>query len=67
MNISLYIFFKGCLDGFVKIWETETYKLHKELQGPSEEIRFIDWHVKGNAILAGSSDTSIWLWNANNG
>ncbi len=27
----------------------------------------MDWHQKGNALLAGSSDGTLWLWNANNG
>lgn len=32
-----------------------------------KKIKFIDWHSKGNAIIAGSSDNSIYMWNANNG
>lgn len=27
----------------------------------------MDWHKKGNALVAGSADNTVWLWNANNG
>mgnify|MGYP000871616107 CR=1 FL=1 len=30
-------------------------------------IQFLEWHSKGNVIVAGSLDNSVWLWNGNNG
>lgn len=27
-------------------------------------FQWIMWHPKGNLILAGSEDSSIWMWNA---
>jgi len=39
-----------------KVWEFLT-----ELQGP-DEVMWIRWHPKGNVLLAGSNDTTVWLW-----
>lgn len=30
-------------------------------------IKFIEWHSKGSAVVAGSADNSVWLWNGSNG
>ena len=30
-------------------------------------MQSLDWHSKGNALVTGSADGSIWLWNCNNG
>ena len=32
------------------------------LEGPGGEISFLQWHPRGNALLAGASDGSAWLW-----
>jgi len=37
------------------------------LEGPSQDISFIDWHKKGNVIVCGSIDGSAWLFNAETG
>jgi WD40 repeat protein len=34
----------GSMDATVKIWDVNDGKLITSLEGPSEEIRFIDWH-----------------------
>ena len=31
------------------------------LEGP-EDIEFAEWHSKGNAIIAGSKDGTVWMW-----
>ena len=36
-------------------------------QSQTLSLKFIEWHSKGTAIVAGSSDKSIWVWNGNNG
>ena len=60
-------FATGTLDGAIKIWEAETGEFKRLLEGPADEIRFIDWHSKGNVIVAGSADNTAWMWNAANG
>ena len=37
------------------------------LEGPSEDLTFIDWHPKGYVLLCGSVDRSAWMFNAANG
>lgn len=55
----------GCLDSTLKIYDVDNnYELKTVLEGPTDEIRFIDWHPKGNVILGGSADNSCWMWNA---
>ena len=36
------------------------------LEGP-EDIEWAEWHSKGNAVLAGSKDGTVWMWMAHNG
>ncbi|KAG6908550.1 hypothetical protein DXG01_004183 [Tephrocybe rancida] len=57
----------GGMDGKIRIWRrvgTEHYKTWEfltELQGP-DEVMFLKWHPKGNVLLAGSNDSTVWLW-----
>ena len=37
------------------------------LEGPSEDITWVRWHGKGDVLLAGSSDMSLWLWSVPSG
>jgi angio-associated migratory cell protein len=68
----------GGYDGVINIWslthassESEPAQtiqptlLHK-LEGP-EDVEWATWHSKGNAVLAGSKDGTIWMWLANTG
>ncbi|ORY30692.1 WD40 repeat-like protein [Rhizoclosmatium globosum] len=32
-----------------------------ELDGPSE-VTWLNWHPRGNALLCGSSDGTLWMW-----
>jgi len=58
----------GGMDGKVRVWKRvgkEDFKkwtFLTELQGP-DEVMWIRWHPKGNVLLAGSNDTTVWLWN----
>jgi ribosome assembly protein SQT1 len=36
------------------------------LEGP-EDIEWAQWHSKGNAVIAGSQDGTIWMWLAHDG
>lgn len=31
------------------------------LEGPSD-VEFAAWHMRGNIIIAGSSDMTVWMW-----
>ncbi len=45
-----------------QVWDASTgAKLHS-LEGPSGEIEWLQWHSRGNALLAGASDGTVWLW-----
>ncbi|KAG6827452.1 hypothetical protein H0H92_011720 [Tricholoma furcatifolium] len=57
----------GGMDGKIRIWRrvgTENYRTWEfltELQGP-DEVMFLKWHPKGSVLLAGSNDSTLWLW-----
>jgi ribosome assembly protein SQT1 len=57
----------GGMDGKVRVWRRvgkenwKTWEFLTELQGP-DEVMWIRWHPKGNVLLAGSNDTTVWLW-----
>lgn len=57
----------GGMDGKVMIWEVSSGKRISTLEGPGEAIEWLQWHPKGNVVLAGSSDFTTWMWNAANG
>ncbi|KAJ3338143.1 hypothetical protein HDU93_009943 [Gonapodya sp. JEL0774] len=56
----------GGMDGVVKVWSVQDGKLVQNLQGPSE-ITWIKWHPRGAVLLAGTSDATVWMWNAPTG
>ncbi|KAG0236964.1 hypothetical protein BGW42_002177 [Actinomortierella wolfii] len=51
----------GSMDGKVRVWKAETGEFVCELEGP-DEVVWINWHPKGNILLAGATDSSIWMW-----
>ncbi|KZT40474.1 WD40 repeat-like protein [Sistotremastrum suecicum HHB10207 ss-3] len=58
----------GGMDGKVRVWRRvkkdesgKTWEFLTELQGP-DEVMWLRWHPKGNVLLAGSNDSTVWLW-----
>ncbi|BGP19627.1 hypothetical protein JCM10213_000084 [Rhodosporidiobolus nylandii] len=63
----------GGMDGRVRVWkvrrpssdvawEEAGWELAQALEGP-DEVNWIDWHPKGNVLLAGGADGTVWVWN----
>ena len=51
------------LDATLKIWKTQSpFELMGTLEGPQDEIHFVQWHQKGNVVLCGSEDGSMWMY-----
>ncbi|KZV64434.1 WD40 repeat-like protein [Peniophora sp. CONT] len=57
----------GGMDGRVRVWrhvgkqDWRTWEFLTELQGP-DEVMWLRWHPKGAVLLAGSNDSTVWLW-----
>ncbi|XP_021758101.1 uncharacterized WD repeat-containing protein C25H1.08c-like [Chenopodium quinoa] len=58
----------GGLDACVKIWDI-IGNLKCTFQGPVEdhEFEWVRWHPSAHLVLAGCTDTTVWLWNADKG
>ncbi|GAA6043090.1 hypothetical protein JCM8097_008419 [Rhodosporidiobolus ruineniae] len=63
----------GGMDGKVRVWKVRRrgadeaweecgWELAVALEGP-DEVNWIDWHPKGNVLLAGGADGTVWVWN----
>ena len=70
----------GGMNNVLRIWQLNeeakddssacSFTLKQKLEnGPSEsdDILFVEWHPKGNALICGGKDYSIWLMNALSG
>lgn len=58
----------GGMNNPVRIWNSEkNFELQATLEGPSDDMNFVEWHPKGNVILLGGKDMMIWMFNAQNG
>ena len=70
----------GGFNNVLRVWQvepndspmTQNHKLVKKCElknGPSEEddLNFVEWHPKGNAILCGGKDYMLWVMNGATG
>lgn len=55
------------MDGTVRIYSASNYSLLHVCEGPGSELEWFCWHPLGSVVLAGSSDTTVWMWNAATG
>ncbi|KAL1343513.1 hypothetical protein HN51_029887 [Arachis hypogaea] len=53
----------GCLGGIVQVWDV-LGNLKGTLEGPRGGIEWLRWHPRGHILLAGSEDSTVWMWNA---
>ncbi|KAI8075181.1 quinon protein alcohol dehydrogenase-like superfamily [Gongronella butleri] len=49
------------MDGHIRVWAMETGELCADVDGP-DDVVWINWHPKGNVLLAGANDATIWMW-----
>ena len=50
----------GGMDGVVVVKNKAT---EMKLEGPGSDIEWVAWHPKHNILLAGSADTTVWMFN----
>ncbi|KAJ2788915.1 60S ribosomal subunit assembly or modification protein [Coemansia guatemalensis] len=49
------------MDGKVNVYNVNTREKCAALEGP-DEIQWICWHPRGNVLLSGANDASMWMW-----
>ncbi|KMT10369.1 hypothetical protein BVRB_5g115000 [Beta vulgaris subsp. vulgaris] len=55
----------GGLDGCVKIWNISgNLKCTLEGHDKDTEFEWVRWHSSAHLVLAGCTDATVWLWNA---
>ncbi|KND05172.1 uncharacterized protein SPPG_00839 [Spizellomyces punctatus DAOM BR117] len=56
----------GGMDGKVNVFTVATGELVVTLDGPTE-ITWLNWHPRGNVLLAGTEDGTMWMWQVPSG
>ncbi|PIA15769.1 putative angio-associated migratory cell protein [Coemansia reversa NRRL 1564] len=51
----------GGMDGKVNVYNVNTREKCVALEGP-DEIQWLCWHPRGNVLLSGANDASMWMW-----
>lgn len=55
------------LDSSVRIWRVSDGTCVQTLEGPGDGVEWLQWHPKGDVVLAGSEDFTMWMWLAQSG
>eukprot|EP01025_Chloroclados_australasicus_P028458 TRINITY_DN2818_c1_g1_i8.p1 TRINITY_DN2818_c1_g1~~TRINITY_DN2818_c1_g1_i8.p1 ORF type:complete len:269 (+),score=16.78 TRINITY_DN2818_c1_g1_i8:53-859(+) len=55
------------MDGQILIWDSSTGSRLQTLEGDNSSIEWLQWHPRGNVVLAGSEDFMLWMWNGETG
>jgi WD40 repeat protein len=50
------------LDKTCRVYEVATGTLWKTLEGPAEDLEWLEWLPKGHALAVGSRDTTVHFW-----
>lgn len=53
----------GSFDKLVQVWDINSDR-KSTLEGPAGGIEWVRWHPRGHILLAGSEDSTVWMWNA---
>ncbi|KAJ3213732.1 hypothetical protein HDU67_002530 [Dinochytrium kinnereticum] len=51
----------GSLDGTIYVANVQTKEITNHLDGPTE-VTWLQWHHRGNILLCGSADGTVWMW-----
>jgi ribosome assembly protein SQT1 len=55
------------LDSTVRVWRVSDGACVQSLEGPGDGVEWVAWHPKGDVVLAGSEDFTLWMWLAQSG
>jgi WD40 repeat protein len=55
------------LDSTVRVWRVSDGSCVQTLEGPGDGVEWVTWHPKGDVVLAGSEDFTLWMWLAQSG
>lgn len=66
-TIKVYSISPGVLEQSEFTTNGTVATLAQTLEGPTLDIEWLKWHPKGYAIIAGSKDSTVWMWWATNG
>ncbi|KAJ2121520.1 60S ribosomal subunit assembly or modification protein [Coemansia sp. RSA 720] len=51
----------GGMDGKINVYNVAEQKKTAQLEGP-DDIQWMHWHPRGNVLLTGANDASLWMW-----
>eukprot|EP00033_Pygsuia_biforma_P003477 GCRY01003807.1.p1 GENE.GCRY01003807.1~~GCRY01003807.1.p1 ORF type:complete len:409 (+),score=63.43 GCRY01003807.1:67-1227(+) len=55
----------GGMDGTLVVYKVSSHEKVYDLETPGAEIMWLEWHQKGNVLMAGFSDSSVWIYAPN--
>lgn len=55
-------FVSGGDDSLIKIWDFDSAKQIRELQGHGWDVKCVDWHASKGMVVSGSKDNLVKVW-----